>query len=125
MATVVSITVKANEQKRTVVLNADELVEYEVEIAASEAGVNAYQLPGLENPKFLAVFAEGYEEDVDPVEVMVDDNTNYPIACTPVAILTANVNGGFSDEGVGTAPIDLYFNNPNTVAVKVRVLAGE
>ena len=125
MSTAVSITVKANDEKKTVVLTADELVEYEIEIPASEAGTIEYQVPGLDNPKFLVVMAEGYEQDVDPVEVMVDANTNYPMACAPVAVLTANVNDGFSDAGVGTTPVGLFFNNPNTVAVTVKVMAGE
>ncbi len=125
MATAVSITVKAHDEKKTLVLNADEMVEYEVKVAASEAATNPFSLPGLENPKFLVLIVEDFDEDVDPVEVIVDDASNYPIACSPVAVLTANVNGGFSDAGVGTAPIDLYFNNPNTVEVTVKVMAGE
>ncbi|MCP4538521.1 MAG: hypothetical protein GY832_15405 [Chloroflexi bacterium] len=123
--TAVSITVKANDMKKTVVLNADELVEFEIEIPATQAGEIEYQIPGIENPKFLIVMAEEYEVDQDPVEVMVDANTNYPMACSPAALLTANVHGGFTDAGVGTAPMGLFFNNPNTVAVKVKVLAGE
>lgn len=121
----VSITVKANDEKRTLTFQANEIVEYQVEIAASEAATTAYQVPGLDNPKFMIVMSEGYGNDVDPVEVLISDNSGYPIACAPVAVLTADVYDGFSDAGVGTIPIDLYFNNPNTVAIKVKVLAGE
>jgi len=121
----ISITVKVGSEKVTKNFTVSETVEFLVEILAGESSTNTFSLTGMENPKFLAVFSEDYDVTVDPVEVRVDALDAYPIACSPVAVLTADVQGGFSDVGVGTAPIDLYFNNPAASAVTVRVMAGE
>ena len=122
----ISITVKAAGVKVSRNLSVDESSKFTVELAAGSAfAANEFQIPGQENCKFIAVFAENYDTDADPVEVAVDAADAYPIACTPVAILTADVVGGLSDAGAGTPPISLFFANPGSTLASVTVISGE
>ena len=124
MAQTIGVTVRVRTDKKAYVLTADEVVDYSIEIAAGENSSTAYQVPGIGNPKLLAVMVDGYDSTVDPVEVRVGSATGYPMACTPVAVLAADVDGGFSDGGVVSTPISLYFNNPGPSTVTVHVIAA-
>jgi len=124
MASTISVVIKVGSTKESVVFSVDEVAEFLIECGTGASSQTTVQLPGIYNPKFLVAIVDNYEEDVDPVTMRINESDAYPISCTPATVLMADVNGGFSTEAGGGSQITLYFDNPNSSEVDVKVIAG-
>lgn len=120
----VQLQLKVGKAVRSITLNVDRRVEYTIKLDPDEAGGTVYALPGLSNPKFIAVSVEGYQRGVPPVEVALQEN-GQRMACTPFAILTADTNEGMQEDNFGGQAPALRFYNWTEREITVVVTAGE
>ncbi|MCP4538522.1 MAG: hypothetical protein GY832_15410 [Chloroflexi bacterium] len=120
----IQLQLKVGKKVTTVTLNVDRRVEYTVKLDPDEAGGTVYALPGLNNPKFIAVSVEGYQRGMPPVEVALQENGDR-VACTPFTILTADVIEGMQEDNFGGQAPALRFYNWTDQEVTIVVTAGE
>jgi len=130
MTSSISITLRVGAHKATINFDCEETNEFRIKLDPDEMGGTDFHLPGLVNPKFVAVLVEGYQRTALPVEVMLNGSNGAPIACTPVALFTADTItgneevGGMQESNFGGAPV-LHFINGTGAEVKVLIIAGE
>jgi len=129
MSEVITVTVKVKNKREVATFTVAELADFSFDIAAG-ATDSEVTVPGITDPSFVAVFADGYTTtSQDPVEVkmaaqgaVVTDV--YPIACAPVALWTSDTDEAFSADGGGGAAFSLFFTNPGGSPAHIRVFVG-
>ena len=125
MSSVIPVQIKVGSAAQKIIFEVDRSVKYSILLDADESGNTQYALPGMTNPKFIAVFTSGYAEDKPPVEVLLQGADGERRACTPVALFTAAVPGGMDETTFEDAVPSLRFYNWSEQEVRVTVIAGE
>ncbi len=120
----IQLQLKVGKKVSTITLNVDRHVEYTVKLDPDEAGGTVFALPGLTNPKFIVAFVEGYQRGMPPVEITLQEN-GQRVACTPFAVLTADVTEGMQEDNFGGLAPALRFYNWTEQEVTIVVTAGE
>ena len=130
MANSIPVVLKVGSHKTVINFECEETNEFRIKLDPDEMGGTDFHLPGLTNPKFIAILIENYQRTLLPVEVMLNGSNGAPVACMPTALFTADTvasndeTGGMQESNFGGAPV-LHFNNGTGQEVKVLIIAGE